>query len=166
MLGYGGLVPFVFAAAVALGGGRYAQWSQEALSLYGGIILSFVGALHWAFAMTSSSLSPRQRNMCYLWSVVPALIAWMALLAGPPAGNILLGAGFVLHYWRDRALVVAAGLPAWYLPLRLRLTVIACLCLAAGGAAVPTRSVADARKSDCLRQFAVCAPHQPSTRMT
>jgi len=40
--------------------------------------------------------------------------------------------GFVAHYWQDRRLDAHAQLPAWYLPLRFRLTAVACLCLAAG----------------------------------
>jgi len=34
-----------------------------------------------------------------------------------------------VHFVMDKMLVGPAGLPAWYLPLRLRLTLVACLCL-------------------------------------
>ena len=38
--------------------------------------------------------------------------------------SLLLVAGFLSHYWQDRRLAGMAELPAWYLPLRSRLTVM------------------------------------------
>jgi hypothetical protein len=131
-LGYGGLLPFL---ALALGSlldrDHAALWSQ-ALCAYGAIILSFVGALHWALAMTLPELSERQRSAWYAWSVAPALIAWPAMLISPRLAAPLLIAGFIAHYLQDRPLAGQAMLPAWYLPLRLRLTTVACVCLIAG----------------------------------
>jgi hypothetical protein len=43
----------------------------------------------------------------------------------------LLIAGFVVHYLQDRRLDRSSNLPNWYLPMRLRLTLVACVCLAA-----------------------------------
>ena len=66
----------------------------------------------------------------------PALIAaagllgWAALLVHPAAGATLLIAGFLTQYRQDLRLTRVLTLPAWYLPLRLQLTVVACLCLA------------------------------------
>ena len=37
--------------------------------------------------------------------------------------------GFIANYLRDRHLGRQAELPAWYLPLRLRLSAVACVCL-------------------------------------
>ena len=50
---------------------------------------------------------------------------------------MLLVAGFVAHCAQDRRLVaqVGAALPAWYLPLRTRLTLVASACLLAGAGA-------------------------------
>ena len=62
-----------------------------------------------------------------------ALIAWLALLLPPLLASLFLIAGFIAHYRQDRRLASVAGLPLWYLPLRLRLSVVACLCLALGG---------------------------------
>ena len=50
------------------------------------------------------------------------------VLAGSIAPLILLF-GFILHFVMDKSLVGPAGLPSWYLPLRWRLTLVACLCL-------------------------------------
>ena len=136
-LGYGGLLPFIALALAAVGANFFDQdshWWNAALLAYGAAILSFVGALHWGFAMTRLGLNDRQRTAAFVWSVVPALLAWLALLlllGTPRAAAVLLVAGFLTHYWRDAQLARAADLPAWYLPMRLRLTTVACLCLAA-----------------------------------
>ena len=135
-LGYGGLLPFVALAGVSLISQFSGQASAQtvlvwhaALITYGAVILSFVGALHWSFAMTLPDLTVHQRTASFVWSIVPALVAWIALLVAPVAGTALLLAGFAAHYWRDRKLAAHAGLPAWYLPMRWRLTGVACLCL-------------------------------------
>ena len=70
-----------------------------------------------------------ERDALYLWSVVPALLAWPALLLSGWTASALLVTGFLLHYRQDRRLVQRCALPSWYLPLRGRLTGIACLCM-------------------------------------
>lgn len=131
-LGFGGLLPFLaLLAAVLIDPHHRAYWA-EAQSSYGAIILSFVAALHWAFAMTLQRLNNCQRNHIFVWSIVPPLVGWLALLLPPLFGHLLLTSGFISHYWFDRRLVRQCGeLPAWYLPLRLRLTTVASLSLLA-----------------------------------
>ena len=125
--------------------GRPPQRPKPRWLAYGTVILSFVGALRWGFAMTLRGLTPAHRTACFVWSVVPALVAWVACVAllvpvAAPAGSstdvaaALLVAGFCVHYARDRSLAAHADLPAWYLPMRLRLTWVACLCLILSGA--------------------------------
>jgi hypothetical protein len=133
-LGYGGLLPFIALALAAISAhfrGADAPWWNAALLAYGASILSFVGALHWGFAMTLRTLSDSQRTAAFAWSVGPALLAWVALLVAPGVAVVLLVVGFLTHYVRDHRLASVADLPAWYLPMRLRLTAVACLCLAA-----------------------------------
>jgi hypothetical protein len=136
-LGYGGLVPFLLLALASLIDRHHAALWIQALCAYGAIILSFVGALHWALAMTLPELGERQRSAWYAWSVAPALIAWPAMLISPRLAAPLLIAGFLAHYLQDRRLASQAMLPAWYLPLRLRLSTVACVCLVAGAIASP-----------------------------
>lgn len=131
-LGYGGLIPFVVLAPASLLDPIHGLSWSDALFGYGAVILSFVGALHWAFAMTASGLDEQQRVRSLIWSVVPALIAWPALLLMPAFAAVLLVGGFAVHYLVDRNLTRRANLPAWYLPLRLRLTVVGSLSLVAG----------------------------------
>ena len=138
-LGYGGLLPFFILALAILIDNQRAAFFSAALIAYGAVILSFVGALHWGFAMTLGEFNAesghRRRNERFAWSIVPALLAWPALLAPPALASALLSAGFVAHYWQDRRLAAFASLPAWYLPMRLRLSIFACLCLAVGALA-------------------------------
>jgi hypothetical protein len=127
-LGYGGLIPFV-GLAIA-GGNLRAVALTQAMLAYGAVILSFVGALHWGFAMAVPGLDVRVRSRLFVWSVWPALLAWVCLLLPPLVASLGLIAGLLLHYGWDRRLPFLAQLPAWYLPLRLRLTAIACISLA------------------------------------
>ncbi len=131
-LGYGGLVPFVGLAAASLLGVQPRATSQ-ALLAYGAVILSFVGALHWAFAMLLPQLAVMRRTWMYAWSTVPALMAWCALLLEPRVGSVIVVMAFALHYLQDRRLSAQGLLPAWYLPLRLRLSMVAIVCLLAPG---------------------------------
>ena len=128
-LGLAGVVPFLFLSGLSWFQGPYQAPSQFALMAYGVVILSFVGALHWAFAMIADGLSERERVRYYLWSVVPALLGWIALLLPPSSTLILLLIGFWSHFLLDRQLVARATLPRWYLPLRLVLTLMVSLAL-------------------------------------
>lgn len=132
-LGYGGLIPFVALTAVFLVDHHHGLIWSDALIGYGAVILSFVGALHWAFAMTLPDLTKQQRTARFVWSVVPALLAWPALLLDATMASFLLVPGFVAQYLQDKHLVRSQTLPDWFLPLRLRLTSVACLCLSVVG---------------------------------
>jgi hypothetical protein len=131
-LGYGGLIPFlVFAVLTCADRERSTLW-QASLRGYGAVILSFVGALHWGFAMLLQDLTPSRREAVFIWSVTPALAAFAALVMQSFPGDVLLVALFVAQYWRDRRLAATAALPGWYLPLRLHLTAVAILCIGVG----------------------------------
>ena len=131
-LGYGGLLPFVGTAVMIRLDPQSADLWSRALIGYGAVILSFVGALHWWFAMAAPGLDGGRRDRAYGWSVVPALLAWPAMLLPARQGALLLVLGFVLHLVQDHWLARRATLPGWYLPLRWRLTVVAGLSLLAG----------------------------------
>jgi hypothetical protein len=127
-LGVGGLRPFIgLAALTAMDYGGRAQWAH-ALAAYGATILAFVGALHWGVAM----MQPGRAGKTWLlmgWSVVPALIGWVALLLDPAQGLALLLAGFALHQIVDLAVARRERLPGWYLPLRISLSSVAAVSL-------------------------------------
>jgi protein-L-isoaspartate O-methyltransferase len=173
-LGYGGLIPFIALAAAAaldatpaLHSGAIlhhtaAVFSQgtRALFAYGAVILSFVGALHWAFAMLLQDLPAPRRNAAFVWSVIPALLAWVALVLPPATAAAVLIVGFLAQYAQDLALTRVASLPSWYLPLRLRLTSVACLCLAFGGVAAHAISSAAAANALPAPAAAPASPYR------
>lgn len=128
-LGFGGLLPFIGLALTAFVDRHHGIVWADALVAYGAVILSFVGALHWGFAMALPAMPQALRRNCFVWSVVPALLAWPATVLAGSIAPLILVLGFVVHFVMDKMLVGPAGLPAWYLPLRLRLTLVACLCL-------------------------------------
>lgn len=133
-LGYGGLLPLVALTGIGWWAPGTPLWGM-ALLAYGAVILSFVGALHWGFAMVLGGLSDTERTHRFVWSVVPSLLAWPAVLLPMAGGAALLIVGFAAHLVQDLRLASRAALPAWYLPLRWRLTVTACVCLALGAVA-------------------------------
>ncbi|MFM8501121.1 MAG: DUF3429 domain-containing protein [Fluviibacter sp.] len=131
-LGYGGLIPFLVFGGLSLVEPAHQIIYRGALFTYGAVILSFVGAIQWGLAMCMPELTENQRRNAYLWSVVPALIAWITIFFGPVTSGLLLIFGFLIQYWRDLSLSHQFSLPGWFLPLRLRLTSIACISLGIG----------------------------------
>jgi hypothetical protein len=128
-LGYGGLIPFVILAAfTCLDRERSAFWIGN-LRAYGAVILSFIGALHWGFSMMLTDVPVAQRNAMLAWSVVPCLIAFVSLVANSIVGDMLLASTFLFHWLVDLRVGALTGLPAWYLPMRLRLSCAAVVCL-------------------------------------
>lgn len=126
-LGYLGLVPFAVAlAGMLLGDAGARSYFAHQFIAYAAVILSFVGAVHWGVALSGTRRRPALRMAV---SVLPALLAWAALLLPSAAGAWLLLAGFLgVRAWeftgRGRS-----GLPEWYLVLRTRLTGIVALFL-------------------------------------
>jgi hypothetical protein len=131
-LGYGGLVPFLVFGALCLVEPAHQIIYRGALFSYGAVILSFVGSIQWGLAMCMPDLTDIQRRSAYIWSVVPALIAWVTIFFGPVTSGLLLILGFLMQYWRDLSLSHQFSLPKWFLPLRLRLTTIACISIGLG----------------------------------
>ena len=132
LLGYGGALPFLGLAActyfnVALPGVS----PVEGLLTYGAVILSFIGALHWGGVMAQhEQVVPRLASLLYGWSVMPALIAWAALLMPDRVGATVMALCFVAC-WRIDMRVIKSGLwPAWMARLRLHLTSCAVASLA------------------------------------
>lgn len=122
VFGLGGLIPFCgLALAAWVAAPENAVQAVRFLAYYGAVILSFVGALHWAFAMTQP-IGEFERGRVYGWSVCPAIAAWFALMLPTAGGLVVMAVVFLLHYRMDSKLAQLAALPAWYLKLRLWLT--------------------------------------------
>lgn len=129
LLGYFGLLPFIVPTAfLFFDHSHLGMWRHFLLS-YGAVILSFVGALHWSFAMLLHELPINKQRWSFLWSVVPSLAAWISLSIPKFYGFILLAIFFAIALIRDRQLFNHVELPGWYMPLRRNLTVVAMTCL-------------------------------------
>lgn len=73
-LGVSGLLPFAgFLFGLWFGSPDLSARCAKALLNYGMVILAFVGALHWAFAMQASGFAAADRWTWMGWSVMPAL---------------------------------------------------------------------------------------------
>ena len=133
LLGYSGLLP---ALALLFGIWRWPHLTDQlayATMLYVAAIFSFLGGLQWGLAIRGDKQTPPDTNavMRLIVGVVPSLTAVCALLIPVFYGGIYLIAGLWLllaFEWRGRA---GMGLPSWYLPLRINLTVMLSGSLAA-----------------------------------
>jgi glutaredoxin/chromate transport protein ChrA len=115
LLGYAGLIPFL-AGAVLIAVGEH-DFGATLLAGYAAVILSFVGAVHWGLALGQGE----RRWRHYGTSVVPALIAWAALLLPPTPSLGVLAAG--LAGWRLwEYLADVPAFPQWFARLRDHLT--------------------------------------------
>lgn len=137
-LGWLALVPFVAGALGTWVAGDSARpLVAQALSAYAATVVAFIGALHWGFAFARARV-PRGT---FVWGVLPAIVAWIAVLSRPGIGLVVHAVTLALCYAVDRATYPAYGVGAW-LPFRWRLSIVAiacCLVGAAGGAVGASR---------------------------
>ncbi len=124
-LGYAGLIPF-YAAAV----GAHLADDPFTLSLlvqaqliYGAVIASFLGAVHWGLAMAVPELPAKT----FVFSVLPGLAGWaiVGLFSSPATFFAAFVAFIALFGWLfvyDRNAVREGRAPAWYGALRGPLT--------------------------------------------
>ncbi len=139
LLGNFGLLPFF-----ALAAGTWvpmapmpARLVELAFVAYAAVILSFLGAVHWGLAFATPSLGKTAIWNSLGWGVLPSLLGWLALLmamAGVPTWIVcaFLLADFLLCRLMDaRLLPTYPATPAWYPPLRTRLTLLVCIAVLA-----------------------------------
>lgn len=140
-LGAAGLIPFAAGSvAIWVFPPQALTWVVFALVAYGAVILSFMGAVHWGLVISSSGCEARGEATRWLvLGVIPALLAWLALLISALEALILLTAAFAGVYALDRMAIAAGLAPAWYGGLRLRLTALVLTCLLAAIAGVGAR---------------------------
>ncbi len=137
VLGLAGAVPFVFCGAVASQEGPPAVSGMLALLGYGAVILSFVGAVHWGFALGTqtpdanrSVAAPRPPALAFRLAVstVPALIGWaailLAVLSMPEIGLVLLMVGFIATMATEARWSQADLVPPGYIALRWLLSAV------------------------------------------
>jgi hypothetical protein len=132
MLGAGGLIPFMGGAALHILT-HDPRW-LPLLSGYGAVILSFVGALHWGYAVRDE---PHGASAWwrYGWSVLPALMAWVCLMLAGTVQALALATGLIICLVVDEAFARSVCMPPWLMPLRRLLTAGGALSLLVAGVA-------------------------------
>ena len=125
-LGYAGLIPFIVFSIGSWFQLPMISDSTYLLTAYAAIILSFMGAIHWGIAMSSSE---DQNGKYFIASVIPGLSAWLALLMPQRYAIILLMVGFIALIIYDWSVEKPQRLPGWYIPMRNRLTLVVVMCL-------------------------------------
>jgi len=121
--GLAGLIPFwVLALSSVLPTGLPPILALIAFITYGAVILSFVGAIWWGLAAGAGPTAPKA--VMFLWSVVPALIGWLATLVAADLGVLILAGGFLLQWLLDAGLVARYPevMARWVFKLRTWLT--------------------------------------------
>lgn len=129
VLGFGGLIPFVgLTLVVAYAPVHWYAFFADSLSHYGALILSFVGALHWGYAVCTGARG-KQAWMQYGWSVLPCLIGWLSLQLPVGTALRLQAATIIVCFLMDHVMARSESLPEWSIPLRALLTALAATCL-------------------------------------
>lgn len=130
VLGLSGLIPFVLSAIVAAGSDApLADNARLALMVYGAVILSFLGGVRWGVMLQCADHSPWQP---WINSVLPSILAWVAVLIGGGFGLFVLILGFCAQWVYDMRAVRQGNVPNWFAGLRTVLTLGAVLSLALG----------------------------------
>ncbi|GAB3267483.1 DUF3429 domain-containing protein [Chitinimonas naiadis] len=137
-LGVAGLLPFYGCLLVAaLGWAHHPMIPLNAMAIYAALVLSFVGAIWWGLVVHAPPGTPVGRF--YAFSVLAALVGWLALLLPTSKGLALLMAGFLAQNLIDYSLAFRypSLFPRWLLHLRRGLTVGVVLALILASALLP-----------------------------
>jgi len=126
ILGWGGVIPFVAAAlAFHFGPVHLAITALEAGTIYGAVIITFIGAVHWGVALQRDHGHP----FFHFWSVIPSLLMVGVLMLAPVFRPALLVLGLILVWGIDIMAMRVGVLPCWYMKLRHGLTAVAVISL-------------------------------------
>ncbi len=134
-LGMGGAIPFVGLSGIMLlqysGLAGDSGWPDRLfyhlLMTYAALIASFLGGIRWGLAL------PLKEGNSLLWvSVIPSIVAWVALALPRPYDNLVLIGLFLWLVIIDVRLVVNAVAPRWFGTLRIGLTAVVLSSLLVG----------------------------------
>ncbi len=133
ILGYGGLVPFIFfTVCIWIVSPDLQPYVALALTGYASSIISFLGGIHWGIGFKQDI---EHRQFHFIWGVIPSLAAWIFVIMPAYAALPLQAVMLIICYLVDRKTWPLVEMQEW-LRLRLILTVVASLsCFIAAGAA-------------------------------
>jgi hypothetical protein len=136
LLGPAGLIPFAgLALACWLAPPGWRGQASFALLAYGATILAFLGAVHWGLALRATPAEEPDDWARRGRGVVPALVAWVALMLPAVPGLLLLAAALLVVAGVETLATRAGLMPPDYLRLRWILSTGAAVCLLAGASA-------------------------------
>lgn len=132
-LGYLGLIPFIGQALAAVlgpsGDDSLASHAAHGIVTYGAAILSFLGGITWGLTVSNARIAGTQGSRELMYSMLPALGAWAALLLPTTLALWFLALGFAFAFAHDYRTAALHGLPAWFMRLRLHLSLGAVLAV-------------------------------------
>lgn len=124
--GLAGLIPFWAAPALALMhvmSGVSIATEAAMYTIYGAVILGFLGGVRWGVAMQADPTPP---GRIVILAVLPSVLGFGAVFVHWSLGEIwgwaLIIPGLLAQLAWDRAAVTVELLPAWYDRLRILLT--------------------------------------------
>ena len=136
LLGLAGLIPFLWGVLTLVSEGAAGLGLQAfgprfvgpyVLLSYGTVILAFMSGVLWGFATKAEG---QVAATGYALSVLPALWAFFFVGGGPVSAAIYLIVGFVGLLGLDWLFWKQGLAPAWWMTLRVMLTVVVVACLA------------------------------------
>ena len=128
-LGWGGVLPFMGAAAIkAWGSPVMAIYALSLGTIYAGVIICFIGALHWGAVVHEDSPKP-DKTWRYIWSVLPALAVVPVLILTPQLRIPFLIIGLLICWGVDFYAYRKGLWLKWFMQLRHGLTTVAVLSL-------------------------------------
>lgn len=129
VIGWAGVVPFLVGAIgpMLIPDLGLAAFAAFATSVYGALVLSFLGGIRWGMAM--APLYGSERTQGFVMSALPPVAAWISLVVSGFEGQAILIAAFSLQAWLDVRAVGKGLAPLWFAPLRIRLTTVAIVAL-------------------------------------
>jgi len=131
-LGLSGLIPFAAAAlAVLVAPDYWGGFARGALIAYGAVILSFLGAVHWGFALRAPPGEGWATPGRLALGVVPSLIGWVAMLLFEAPSLLLLALGILATAGVEQWAAGRGLVPGVYMRLRWVLSIGAAFCLLA-----------------------------------
>ncbi len=134
MLGLSGLLPFLLGGIGVwleiLGDLRFAL--PLIIVAYAALIASFLGGVRWGAAMQNAlrqddALEKLPRYL--VMAITPSLVALVGFMLPLPQAFILFITLFIAQAVLDFMAIENGDLAAWYKPLRMLLTMIACLSM-------------------------------------
>ena len=127
LLGWLGVLPFAFLSLASIKGAVVDPDSaRDVLFIYGALILSFMGGVHWGLAAVQSGTKDENATTAagvrFAVSVLPALAAFVLSTVSISLALAGLAVAFTALLFYDFRTVRKGLAPKWYTPMRTQLS--------------------------------------------